>query len=99
MQRHIEAFMDQEKMHRMEGRKGYENLCKIVKAMGYKDPLQYGQLSNGAAIGDLLYFLEDNSGAIEAILNWIGEQDSPEWKENIAKELTTPIDSDDEGND
>lgn len=94
MQRHIEAYMDQEKMYRTEGRKGVENLCKLVSAIGYKDPQYYGQLSNGASLGDLVNFLEDNPGAIEAIINWIGEQDSSEWKDSINGVLRTPVDED-----
>lgn len=28
-------------------------------------------------------FLEDNPGCVEAIIDWIGEQNLPEWRENI----------------
>ena len=32
-------------------------------------------------------FFEDNPGAIEAVINWIGEQNVDEWKESIESEL------------
>lgn len=94
MQRLIEAFMEQEKMYNMEGRRGVENLCKLVSVLGYKDPQCYGQLANGAALGDLVNFLEDNSGAIEAIVNWISER--PDWKASISSALRKPITEEDE---
>jgi hypothetical protein len=83
----LEKFLDQENLHRTEGRKGVENLCKLVNTLGYKDRMYFGQLSNSCCIGDLIDFLEDNSGCIEAIYNWIGEQKVPEWKEKLQSEI------------
>jgi len=83
----LDQFIDQEKLYRTEGRRGVENLCTIVRAIGYKDPQYWGQLSSKAAIGDLICFLEDNSGAIEAMLEWIKERRSPEWTEALIEQL------------
>jgi hypothetical protein len=79
----LDIYMEQEKMTRMEGRKGVENLCKIARALGYKDPMYWGQLTSTAAIGDLIMMLEDNSGMIEAMLEWIGSRDFKEFREPL----------------
>jgi hypothetical protein len=83
----FDAYMDQEKLYRTEGRKGLENLCQVARAVGYKDPHYQMQLSSKAAVGDLILFLEDNPGAIEAVFNWVREQNSPEFKEALEKEV------------
>lgn len=83
MERALEKYIDQERLYRNEGRQGVINTCKIVRAIGYKDPYMSGQMAPGACTGDLLLFLEDNPGALEAIGNWIAEQNVPEWKANL----------------
>ena len=56
----------------IEGTRGVENLSKLVRELGYRDP--FSQLSfSGGCFGDLLCFLEDNPGAIEKIIMWIGD--------------------------
>jgi hypothetical protein len=82
----IEEYRDHKRMHCMEGSRGVENLCKLVRALGYRDSMNRMQFRDGC-LGDLLEFLEDNSGAIEAIVTWIGEREIPEWKEAIESEL------------
>lgn len=82
----LEEFMEQEHIVRLEGETGVRNLCKIVRALGYKDELHFGQF-RGGSYGDLLRFLEDNSGAVEAILDWVNKQDLPEWREEVATYL------------
>jgi len=87
LQELIDEYSDQEKMH-FEGRRGLENLCKLIEALGYRDTLQYfGQLNNGACIGSLTDFLEDNSGCIEAMITWISKMNNPEWRESIKSSL------------
>jgi hypothetical protein len=95
----VTKYMDQENLHRTEGRRGVENLCQVVRAVGYRDPMYWGQLSNKAAVGDLLLFLEDNPGAIEAMFNWIMEQDVPEWKDLLAQQVPDEADEADEDNE
>jgi hypothetical protein len=79
----FDTYMDQEKLYRLEGRRGVEALCQVSAALGYKDPMYYGQLTAKATLGDFICFLEDNSGAVEAVMNWIKETGSsvPEWHE------------------
>lgn len=83
----FDAYIDQEKLYRTEGRRGLEHLCQLVRAIGYKDQQHFGQLNQKAAIGDLICFLEDNSGAIEAIQNWIREQNSAEFSEALKSNM------------
>ncbi len=71
---------------RIEGSRGFENLCRLARAIGYRDPMYQLQFRDGC-VGDLMVFFEDNPGAIEAVINWIAEQDSDEWKEAIESEL------------
>lgn len=83
----IEKYRDQNEMYTNEGRRGVENLCKLARVIGYKDTQYFGQLSNGSSIGDLIEFFEDNSGAIDAVIEWMGTINAPEWKEAIEAEL------------
>jgi LPS sulfotransferase NodH len=85
--KYLEQFMDQEQIVQYEGRRGTTNLCKVVRAIGYNDPQQFGQLDRGAFIGDLIEFLDDNSGAIEALVNWIDKQRSTEWDDALKAQL------------
>lgn len=83
----MDKYTEQEKMYRWEGRQGVENLCKLVHAIGYVDPMYMGQLAPDASIGDLIVFLEDNPGAVEAITEWIADANVPEWEEALQDEL------------
>lgn len=74
----LEEYKEQEKMYSFEGERGVERLNKICAAIGYKETgFRYGS--------PLEEFLQDNSGAIEAILGWIEEngEGAEEWKENL----------------
>ena len=90
----LDKFMDQENLTRLEGRKGVENLCTIARAIGYKDPQYYGQLTHKAAIGDLIMMLEDNSGMIEAMLEWMKDRNVQEWNESLREQLQEEAESD-----
>lgn len=83
----LETFIDQHNLHRTEGRQGLINLCTIVRTIGYKDPQYMSQLTSNASIGDLVEFIEDNPGAIEAIVTWIGEQNNPDWESNLKDQI------------
>jgi len=78
----LERYENENKLNRNEGTTGVKNLCRLVRALGYKDNLYCGQFE-GASYGDLICFLEDNSGVIEAIKEWISENGSPEWEEML----------------
>lgn len=88
----LDAYIAQEKMHHMEGRKGVEHLCQIARALGYQDPMCWGHLSNKAVIGDLLAMLEDNSGMIEAMLEWVKSRNFSEFREPL-EALVEPVDT------
>lgn len=91
----LDKLMDQERMHSFEGRRGVANMCKIARALGYKDPNYGMQIEQGAYLTDLLLFLEDNSGCIEAMFNWISNQKCPEWNESL-EALVGPDECEDE---
>ena len=62
----LENFLADHKIHCLEGDRGVEALNKVCKEIGYKeDGFRYGS--------SLENFLKDNTGATQAILNWIGE--------------------------
>lgn len=78
----LEEYKEQEKMYSFEGERGVERLNKICSAIGYKETgFRYGS--------PLEEFLQDNSGAIEAILTWIEENGDnvEEWRENLETHL------------
>ena len=86
----LEQFEKQEKLHTNEGRRGVENLCRIVHAMGYRDSQYFGQFHPQGSYGDLIDFLQDNSGCVEAIKEWIVQQEIQEWADELESRLETP---------
>jgi hypothetical protein len=92
----IEKFHDQQQLHRIEGRAGLIMLAKTCRAIGYKDPSYYGQMASGACIGDITTFIEDNPGAIEALVEWIGKQRSPEWKASLLSNVDIELEEDED---
>lgn len=83
----VDAFINQEASYRTEGRRGVETLCILARGLGYKDPMYWGQLTSKACVGDLISMLEDNSGMIQAMIEWVGDQRNDEWKENLKQGL------------
>ena len=75
----IEKYCDQEKMYHFEGGRGVNNFEKIIKVLGYSN------MDN---------FLEDNSGCIENMIEWLGDRNLPEWKEAFAAEIPAEGDED-----
>ena len=84
----LDKYMDENKLYRTEGRKGVENICQLARALGYRDPQYFGQLSQRAAIGDLICMLEDNPGMLEAMFEWIRETDNPEFKAALEEQVS-----------
>ena len=95
----IEQFQTENNIFHFEGERGVESLCQIVRVIGYKDPMHRIQLSSKASLGDLMEFLSDNPGAIEAVVNWIGEQNVPEWSDKIGECLCEEEEDEDEDED
>jgi hypothetical protein len=82
----IQQWRNRERANTTEGETGVKNLCRLTNAIGYKDPQYFGQFAHDGSYGDLIEFLEDNPGAVEAIIDWIGEQDFPEWNEALTED-------------
>lgn len=92
----LEKFKKENKIHFFEGSTGVKNLCRICNALGYKDPMYFGQFAPNGSYGDLINFLEDNSGACDAIIEFIEEQNSEEWTENLLSQCEEEESEDDE---
>ena len=81
----LDQYMDQEDLWSLEGERGVRNLKNVLTTIGYDG---YG--------GVLDNFLADNSGCIEAIIEWIKENDySGEWNTYVEAELA-PVEEDEE---
>ena len=88
----VQAYMD-ENVRSVEGRRGVEAVCKFARALGYKDPQYWGQLTSTACVGDLIYMLEDNPGMVEAMFEWVRTQRSPEMVSAL-EEVVKPEEAD-----
>lgn len=83
----LDDHIQEERLWLTEGTPGVKNLCKLVRALGYKNFQNFGQFE-GACYGDLIDFLEDNSGAVEAIVEWIKENGGDDdWEESLRQKL------------
>jgi len=56
-----------------EGTRGFHALCGLARHLGYKDPMYSMQNSDGSTISDLMLFLQDNPGAIQAVFEWVNK--------------------------
>ena len=82
----VDKYLEQTCAWNLEGERGIKTLTGLVKVLGYND-----------AWGDnLKEFFADNSGALEAVIDWIREQDVQEWDENLGAVL---VPNDDEEED
>ncbi len=80
LEHRLEQYQTQEEMWHFEGEGAMHNLNKIANVLGYReDGFKYGS--------SLERFLQDNPGACEAIIEWIGEQSDTEWHEAFTAEL------------
>ena len=80
MQEKLMQYMDENRMHSFDGERGVRNLEKVMKEV-----CGYGSDWNGV----LHNFFTDNPGAINAVLEWIGDSRSPEWEENLNNLVST----------
>lgn len=86
LQAEIDNWIDANNAFSFEGQRGVLNLEKLVRDL---DPSNYGSLRE---------FFMDNSGAVEAVIQWIASRNSPEWKESLAQYADLPEDGEeDEG--
>lgn len=75
----IDKFCDENRIYHFEGQRGVVALSKIINAIGYNRGHSYRD--------DIDNFLEDNPGAVNAIVDWIREQNATEWEESIRNEI------------
>lgn len=87
----LSEYQEHKKISRNEGRRGVENLCKLARGLGYKDTQYFGQFAHDGSMGDLIEFLEDNPGCIEAIKEWIGDHGCQDWHDNLESELPETV--------
>ena len=82
----LDEYRDQEKMHHFEGSSGLDNLNKLCGALGYtEDGFKYGS--------KLERFLEDNPGAMCAIVEWIAESSGEHFRDELISNLNEPEES------
>ena len=85
MQQKLSEYMSANQMHCMEGDRGVKQMEKIMSEVcGY----------NGDWGGVLRNFFTDNSGAIEAVIEWIGKARVSEWSENLDNLVEESIEED-----
>lgn len=72
----LELYLDQENMHSFEGRRGVQRFEKVIAVLGYPS---------------MDAFLEDNSGALEAMLGFVHDWTArnSEWDAALTAQLTT----------
>lgn len=79
----MDTWIDANKAYSWEGRRGVQNLTKLVHDLS-------------SDYSDLDYFFTDNSGAIEAVLEWIRDRGGREWKDALEAKYG---DQDEDGGD
>lgn len=85
----FESALMANKLHYTEGEAALSSLNKISKDIGYRqEPFRYGS--------SFERFLQDNSGCVEAIHNWMAEHLSQEQLENLGVNLEPDDEEDDE---
>ena len=89
----INEWQDENKAWHFEGGSGVRKFEELCDALGYAR----GEfLGSGVSIPN---FLADNPGAIDALINWISEQNVDDWKENLISELPDAEAEEDEEKD
>lgn len=68
----VDKYIDTNKMYHFEGPGGVQKFAKLVGVFGYSN---------------IDEFLEDNSGAIQAMIEWISGMSIPEWRAALAAEV------------
>lgn len=79
----FDKYCDQNRMWHFEGARGVRNLEKVVSEVcGYDG--NWGNV--------LETFLQDNPGAVEAVVNWIREANCLEWRQNLEELVEEELD-------
>ena len=74
----FDKYCDQNRMWHFEGARGVRNLTQLVE-----DVCGYTSIDT---------FLEDNPGAMEAVVNWIREANCLEWRQNLEELVEEEVD-------
>jgi hypothetical protein len=70
----MQDYLANNKMFSFEGERGIKHMEKIAtEVCGYSNAWE----------GTLKNFFADNPGAIEAVVEWIGNQRCSDWKDNL----------------
>lgn len=80
----VDQYIEQNKLYSFEGQRGVRNFVKLINAIGYT-----------SSYNSIEAFLEDNSGAIEAMVEWIRERNSPEWQESLSEQVAEETEGED----
>lgn len=79
----FDAYIEQNNMWHFEGQRGVRHLNKIVQEV-----CGYGGYGNTVEL-----FLEDNPGAVEAMVNWIREARCLDWQQNLEELVEQEVDT------
>jgi hypothetical protein len=76
---------------------GAKTLAKMARLLGYHSPLAQLAFGNGATASDLFDFFEDNPGAVEAVIDWVIDQNRDKDGNSLDDEDDEVFDGDLEG--
>lgn len=86
LQEKLERYLTDKAFYSFEGRRGVQRLEQVVG-----DVCGYGPYNT------LDMFLEDNPGAIAALIDWIGKQRVGDWDDHL-EALVGPDEGEEDGN-
>ena len=76
MQEALQRYLDSNKMYSFEGDRGVKRMKQVMREVcGYGDSYMNSDVMQN--------FFEDNPGAMEAVIEWIGKQGNTDWKDNL----------------
>jgi len=68
----VDKYTEVNRMYHWEGSRGVSNFDKLIGVLGYRNMDE---------------FLHDNSGCLEAMVEWIKDAPVQDWKEAMQKEI------------
>ena len=84
----MEDYLSNNKMYSFEGPRGVRHMEQVIQDVCGYTPDYSGVMAN---------FFQDNPGAIEAVVEWIGKQAMKgDWKDNL-ESLVGPAEDDEVG--
>lgn len=61
-------------------------ICELARKLNYHDSLRFGSLDSQNCLGDLVEFLNDNPGAINAMIEWTADAYGTDEEEDDEEE-------------